>query len=261
MTAALDRLRGRLGELERVVVAFSGGADSAFLAHVAHDTLGRDNVLCATAVSASLPRDEELDCEALAGDWGLRWTRVQTDELANPAYVANNRDRCYYCKAELMDVLAPVAADESAVVALGVNVDDLGDHRPGQQAARERGAVFPLVDAGFTKSEVRETSQHLSLRTWDKPAAACLSSRLPYGVPVTIGRLGQVEAAERALRRLGFTQVRVRHYGDTARIEIDLPELGHVLDQRAAVVAAVRDAGYAYVTLDLEGFRSGNLNR
>jgi uncharacterized protein len=261
MTAALERLRGRLGELERVVVAFSGGADSAFLAHVAHDTLGRDKVLCATAVSASLPRDEEADCEALAGDWGLRWTRVRTDEFANPAYVANNRDRCYHCKAELMDVLAPVGAREGAVVALGVNVDDLGDHRPGQQAARERGAVFPLVDAGFTKAEVRETSQRLSLRTWDKPAAACLSSRLPYGVPVTIGRLGQVEAAEQALRALGFTQVRVRHYGDTARIEIDLPELSQVLDQRAAVVAAVRAAGYAYVTLDLEGFRSGNLNR
>jgi uncharacterized protein len=260
VTGDLSRLRSRLHELGRVVVAFSGGADSAFLAMVAHETLGRERVLCATAVSASLPGDEEQHCAELAENWNLRWARVETDELANPAYVSNDRDRCYHCKAELMDVLVPIAADERATVVLGVNVDDLGDHRPGQQAARERGARFPLVDAGFTKAGIREASHAMGLSTWDKPAAACLSSRLPYGVPVTLERLGRVERAEAALRALGFRQVRVRHYGDTARLELEVGDLPAAVARRAEIVAAVRAAGYRYVTLDLEGFRSGNLN-
>lgn len=252
----LAALRARLRELGDIVVAFSGGADSAFLAWAANDVLGPDHALAVTAVSPSLAPEERADCEALAKEWGLRWQAVETDELADPAYAANDGERCYHCKTSLMDALAPF----DATVALGVNLDDLGDHRPGQRAAAERGAVFPLVDAGFTKDDVRRVSQELGLRTWDKPAAACLASRVPYGTAITLGVLTSVAQAESALRALGFRQLRVRHYGDLARIELEAGDLSAAVARRDEVVAAVRQAGYRYVTLDLEGFRSGNLN-
>ncbi|MBW3555919.1 MAG: ATP-dependent sacrificial sulfur transferase LarE [Actinobacteria bacterium] len=256
----LERLRAGLVELDRVLVAFSGGADSAFLAWVANDTLGPQRALAVTAVSPSLAPEEEADCRALAEEWGLRWTPVSTDEMADPAYGANDGDRCFHCKSALLDATDPLARAEGAAVVLGVNVDDLGDHRPGQRAAAERGARFPLVEAGFTKADVREWSRRLGLRTWDKPAAACLASRVPYGTPVTLTVLSGVARAESGLRRLGFRQLRVRHYGELARIEVDAGELAAAVEQRAGVVAAVKAAGYRYVTLDLEGFRSGNLN-
>ena len=256
----LAALSDELVGLGRVVVAFSGGADSAFLAAVANTALGADRAHAVTAVSPSLAGAEHDDCRVLAAELGLRWTPVRTDEMARAAYRVNDVDRCYHCKAELMDVLAPIAERERATVVLGVNTDDLGDHRPGQQAAREAGAVFPLVVAGFTKAEVREASRSIGLRTWDKPAAACLASRIPYGTEVSVAVLSRVERAEEALRSLGFRQVRVRHYGDTARIEVELADLERVLAERSAIVEAVRGAGYRYVTLDLEGFRSGNLN-
>lgn len=256
----LERLRGRLMDLGRVVVAFSGGADSSFLAWVATDTLGPERVHAVTAVSASLPTSERNECRELAAEWGLRWSEVETRELDNPDYRRNTGDRCAFCKTALMDALAPLAVAEGAVVTLGVNVDDLRDHRPGQVAAAARGAVFPLVEAGFTKEMVRSVSRALGLRTWDKPAAACLASRLPYGTPVTIGALAAVEQAEDGLRVLGFRALRVRHYGDLARIEVPLGALEAVLERREQVVAAVKAAGYRYVTLDLEGLRSGNLN-
>jgi uncharacterized protein len=256
----LAALRTRLTDLDRVVVAFSGGADSAFLAWVANDVLGPAHALAVTAVSPSLLGEERDDCEALAREWGLRWRGVETNELERAAYVANAGDRCYHCKAELMDVVAPVAAAEGATVVLGTNVDDLGDHRPGQQAASERGAAFPLVDAGFTKADVRSASKELGLRTWDKPAAACLASRVPYGTPVTFAVLDRVGRAESALRGLGFRQLRVRHYGDVARLELEADELVRAVECREQIVDAVKGAGYRYVTLDLEGFRSGNLN-
>ena len=260
VTADLGALEGRLRELAPVVVAFSGGADSAFLAWMANHVLGRELALAVTAVSPSLAGDEERDCAALATEWGLRWTTVETHELERPEYVANGADRCRHCKLELMDALAPFARRQRATVVLGTNVDDLGDHRPGQGAAAERGAAFPLVDAGFTKADVRAASRRLGLRTWDKPAAACLASRLPYGTPVSVPALSRVAEAERALRALGFRQVRVRHYGDVARVELDVDELEVAVRRRVEVTQAVRAAGYAYVTLDLEGFRSGNLN-
>jgi uncharacterized protein len=262
-TALDDKVQALATELRtlgRVVVAFSGGADSAFLAAVAHRALGAEHVHAVTAVSPSLAGSEHDDCRALAGEWGLRWTPVDTDEMARAAYRLNDTDRCFHCKAELMDVLLPIAEAEEARIVLGVNVDDLGDHRPGQRAASEAGATFPLVAAGFTKADVRAASRHLGLRTWDKPAAACLASRVPYGTTVSVAVLSGVERAEAVLHRLGFDQVRVRHYGDTARIEVDLTDLERVLTVRDAVVAGVRGAGYRYVTLDLEGFRSGNLN-
>jgi pyridinium-3,5-biscarboxylic acid mononucleotide sulfurtransferase len=256
----LARLRSEIAGLGRTVVAFSGGADSALVAHLATDVLGPDLVLCVTAVSASLAPEELADCRALAGEWGLRWRTVSTPELDDPAYVANGADRCYHCKASLLGALTPLASAESALVVLGVNLDDLGDHRPGQAAAAERGARFPLVAAGLTKDDVRAVSRRLGLRTWDKPAAACLASRLPYGTPVTLRTLTTVAEAESALRALGFGQLRVRHYGDLARIELPGADLADAVRRRDDIVAAVRAAGYRYVTLDLEGFRSGNLN-
>ena len=260
----LDALRAELRGMERVAVAFSGGADSAFLAWVATRTLGRDRVLCVTAVSPSLAPEELADVRALAEEWDLRLVEVETEELADPAYAANDGSRCYHCKATLMDAVEAVCAGEGGgpwTVALGVNLDDLHDHRPGQQAAAERGAVFPLVTAGLDKPTVRALSRAIGLSTWDRPAAACLASRVPHGTPVTFAVLERVAAAESALRRLGFGALRVRHYGDVARIELPLEDLGRALERRESVVDAVRSAGYRYVTLDLEGLRSGNLSR
>ncbi len=260
LSPLLDDLRHVLEGLDRVVVAFSGGADSAFLAWFAHRTLGPDRVLAATAVSASLAGREHEDCRTLAAAWGLRWAEVVTDEMERAAYRRNDADRCFHCKSALMDALEPLADAEGATVVLGVNLDDLGDHRPGQRAAGDRGARFPLVEAGFTKAHVRAASRAEGLETWDKPAAACLASRLPYGTEVSVSLLSQLDRAEGALSRLGFRSLRVRHYGDTARLEFPLEDFPAVLAARAAVVAAVRGAGYRYVTLDLEGLRSGNLN-
>ena len=259
--ASLDDLRDALRRLGRVVVAFSGGADSSLLAKVAQETLGRDAVLCVTALSPSLAGAEEAECRSLADEWDLRWLGVPTSEMEDAAYVANGPDRCARCKTALMDAVGPLASAEGATVVLGVNVSDLGDHRPGQAAAAAAGAVFPLVEAGFTKDDIRRWSRQLGLRTWDKPAAACLASRLPYGTPVTLGRLAAVEAAESALRALGFGQLRVRHHGDAARLEVESAALADVIARREEVVQAVRAAGFRFVALDLEGFRSGSLNR
>ena len=261
---AIERLAGVLTAMGPVVVAFSGGADSAFVARMANDTVGHANggpgAVAVTAVSASLAPAELDHCARLATDWGLDWRQVATTELDDPDYVRNDADRCARCKVALMDAVQPLAAATGATVVLGVNVDDLGDHRPGQQAASERGARFPLVEAGFTKDMVRAASRRLGLETWDRPAAACLSSRLPYGTPVTMGRLRQVADAEAALHALGLLDLRVRHYGDTARIEVPLADLDRLVALRAEVVGAVHAAGYRYVTVDLEGLRSGNLN-
>jgi pyridinium-3,5-biscarboxylic acid mononucleotide sulfurtransferase len=259
----IARLRADLGGLGRVVVACSGGVDSCLLAVVAHQELG-PSALVVTAVSPAVPAEEVAQVEALAAEFGFRWKAVRTEELARPGYVANAGDRCYHCRRELFDALGPIATAEGAgqavAIAVGTIVDDLADHRPGQRAATERGVRTPLADAGFTKADVRAAAQRLGLPVWDKPAAACLASRIPYGTPVTLGTLDRVGRAEAAVRALGFPDLRVRHYGDLARLEVPLADLPRVLERRAEVVAALRAAGYLYATVDLEGLRSGNLN-
>jgi uncharacterized protein len=257
----VDALEASLRSMGNVVVAFSGGADSAFLGAFATLVLGANNVLCATAVSASLAASEADDCRALAAEWGLNWQTYLTNETSRPEYIANNGDRCFHCKDELMDVLVPIAQERHAHIMLGVNTDDLGDHRPGQQAAELKGAAFPLVIAGLSKAEIRELSQSMGLRTWNKPAAACLASRVPYGTAVTVGLLSTIDRAEAAMRQLGFVgNMRVRHEGKTARIELDASDFARAAEVHGHIVDALASLGYQYITLDLAGFRSGNLN-
>ena len=255
----LAALTEALRKLERVVVAWSGGVDSSLLAWMAQDVLGPDNALAVTAVSPSLPSDELRDCAELAGNWSLRWQTAETDEMERAAYRVNDRDRCAHCKDALFDALAPIAKAESATILLGVVLDDLGDDRPGQAVAADRGAAFPLVGAGFTKDDVREASRRLGLATWDKPAAACLASRIPHGTEVSVSLLGRVERAEAALRDLGFGRLgplRVRHRGDRASIELAPAELERAAISADHIQAAVRQAaGYTDVRIDPDGYR------
>lgn len=255
-----DRLATTLEALGDVVVALSGGVDSALLAHAALSCLGPERVLAVTADSESLATGELERCESMCSGWGLPWRSVHTDELADARYVANAGDRCAWCKHALMDQLGPIAAGRGATVVLGVNLDDLGDHRPGQHAAAARGARFPLVDARLTKADVRSLARREGLEVWDRPSMPCLSSRIPYGTPVSVELLGRLDRAEAALRALGFADVRVRHHGDTARVEVDRDDLVAAAGRADLIVAALEAVGYRYVTLDLAGLRSGNLN-
>lgn len=257
----LVRLRDRLEHEERLLIGFSGGADSALLAAAASSVLG-DRAVAVTAVSPSLPEHERRAALSFARQHGIRHLQVYTDELDRPEYVRNSGDRCFHCKSALFDALAPIAALTGSRIALGTNLDDLGDYRPGQRAARERGAVFPLVDAGLGKDAVRAVSKLLSLETADKPAAACLSSRIAYGDPVTAEVLGRIERAEAALHRRGFTECRVRAHanGSVARLEIPAERLPDVHLVREGLVEEVRAAGFTFVALDLAGFRSGSMN-
>ena len=255
--ARLERVLADLGPL---VVAFSGGVDSAVLARAALDVLGPEQVWAVTARSASLATGELDHCRDLANSWGMSWAAVDTAELDRPEYVANGGDRCFWCKDALMDALLPLAAAQGAAVALGVNLDDLGDHRPGQDAARARGARFPLVEAALRKTDVRAVARERGLSVWDRPANPCLSSRIPYGTPVTVPVLSRIDRAEAAVRAAGFRDVRVRHHGDTARIEVPVDQLGAAAQRADQLVASLEAIGYRYVTLDLAGLRSGNLN-
>jgi uncharacterized protein len=258
----LAALRQWLGSLPSAVVAFSGGADSSLLAYVAHQALGQRS-LAVTADSPSLARSELEDAVAFCARFGLRHQVVQTQELDDERYARNGEDRCYFCKSALMDVLSSIAAATGASeILVGVNLDDLQDYRPGQRAVQERGGRWPLVAAELSKAEIRWLSNELGLPTWRKPAAACLASRLAYGVPVTLQALRRVEAAEAALRRLGFPgQVRVRDQGgDLARIELDVDSLELVMLHREEVIAGLKRAGFHVVTLDLEGYRQGSHN-
>ncbi|HXG34431.1 MAG TPA: ATP-dependent sacrificial sulfur transferase LarE [Bryobacteraceae bacterium] len=262
LEAKQQKLFAILRDLGRVIVAYSGGADSAYLAWAAHTVLG-DNALAVTADSPSLAASHKRDAAEFARRFGLRHEFIPTYEFDNPAYVANNPDRCFHCKDELFDRLEQIGRRRGIPhIIYGVNVDDLGDYRPGQNAARLHQVKAPLVEAGLRKAEIRELSRRAGLPTWDRPASACLSSRIPYGTPVTPERVKIVEKGEEALNALGFRQFRVRFHGELVRIEIAPEELAKALDPEMArrFVEIFKPLGFHYVTLDLEGYRQGSLN-
>jgi uncharacterized protein len=257
-----ERLFTVLASMRRVIVAYSGGTDSAYLAWAAHRVLAKDAVAI-TADSASIPESHKRDAEAFARECGFQHEYIQTLEFENPEYVKNDPNRCFHCKDELFTRLEAVARDRGAEhIVYGVNVDDLGDYRPGQRAAKFHGVEAPLVDAGLTKMEIRELSRLAGLSTWDRPAAACLSSRVPYGTPATVETVKTIERGEEALRALGFRQFRVRFHGELVRVEVAKDELAKALTpaMAQAFVEIFKPLGFHYVTIDLEGYRQGSLN-
>ena len=262
-----QQLEQKLGELQALIracgsalVAYSGGVDSALVMAVAHQELGERALAC-IGVSPSYPAREMRDAVKLAEQLGVPYRLVNTEEYLDADYAANPANRCYFCKSELHDQLKRIAAAEGWQVVLdGNNASDLGDYRPGMDAARERGVRSPLIEAGLTKADVRDLARHLGLPVWDKPAMACLSSRVPHGTPITPQLLRQIEAAEDVLVELGFQQFRVRHHGEIARIELPPEEFAQALAHHTVIVSGVQAAGYRFVTLDLAGFRSGSLN-
>ena len=263
LTRKLEQLKALFAGMERALIAYSGGVDSTLVAKVAWDVL-RDRALAVTAVSPSLLPEELEDARIQAAEIGIAHQLVQTHEMDNPNYTANPVNRCYFCKSELHDTLKPLALQLGYPYAIdGVNADDLSDYRPGIQAAQERGARSPLAEVGITKAEVRQLSKQLGLPWWDKPAQPCLSSRFPYDEEITIGKLQRVGRAERYLRRLGLRDLRVRSQGDTARIELPPEEIKTFVSTTdlPTLVSAFQDYGFLYVTLDLEGYSSGKLNR
>jgi pyridinium-3,5-biscarboxylic acid mononucleotide sulfurtransferase len=261
LTEKADALRKQLSTFGSVVVAYSGGVDSAYLALVASQTLG-PRVVAVTADSPSYPDRHRQLALQIARDFGFRHEVIHTYELDRPEYRANPSNRCYYCKHELYTHLSRIASDRGAVVVDGNNADDRGDYRPGRQAAREFGVRSPLDDVGLTKDEIRALSKRAGLPTWDEPASACLSSRIPYHQEVTDEKLRTIERAEDVLRRLGFRVFRVRHHDEVARIEISRDEMARALDEEtaAAIVRELKGLGYRYVSLDLQGYRTGSLN-
>jgi uncharacterized protein len=259
LAGKLAELTSLLVDLDNVVVAYSGGVDSSFLAAAAHEALGARS-LAVTAVSPSLARRDLVQARSLARARGWRHEEVLTGEVERPEYRANAPDRCYWCKTELMEVLEPIARSRGGTVVVGTNTDDLGDHRPGLRAAREHDARAPLAEAGLGKDDVRALSRTIGLPTADKPASPCLASRFAYGVSVTVEGLARVERAEEALRAFGFTELRVRDHGDLARIEVPHASIERAAALSGEISSALKDLGYVYVALDLTGFRSGAMN-
>ena len=258
----LVRAREIVRSLGSVLVAYSGGVDSSLLLKVALDELGVERAVAVLASSPAYPAEEQEDARALADAMKARLVEVETHEVELDAYRRNLPDRCFHCKEELFETLEPVREQLGlAHLAYGATADDASDHRPGHGSAVRRGVRFPLLEAGMGKGEVRAAARDLGLPNWDKPSFACLSSRIPHGTEVTADALGRIGAAEAALKALGFRQVRVRHHGEVARIEVEPADLERLLALRTVVVARVREAGYAFVALDLEGYATGSLNR
>lgn len=263
LTEKFEQLRALFTEMEQALIAYSGGVDSTLVAKIAYDVLG-DRALAVTAVSPSLLPEELEDAKIQAATIGIPHKIVQTHEMENPNYTSNPVNRCYFCKSELHDTLKPLALELGyPYVVDGVNADDLHDYRPGIQAAKERGARSPLAEVGLTKVEVRQLSQQLGLPWWDKPAQPCLSSRFPYGEEITVAKLQRVGRGEIYLRKLGWQNLRVRSEGDTARIELPPEQIKEFVltNDLQTLVSAFQDFGFIYVTLDLEGYRSGKLNQ
>lgn len=260
MDPQLEALRASIASMGSVIVCFSGGVDSAFVLKVAHDVLG-ERALGLTTVSPSLPAAERADATALARELGAAHVMLESQEIHDPRYAANPTNRCYYCKSELYRIARELRTQRGfAHIANGTNLDDLGDVRPGLEAAREAEVRSPLVEAKFTKGDVRRCAQLVGLRVWDKPAAACLSSRIPFGTSVTPERLQRIDQAEAGIRALGLKQIRVRYHGEVARVEVSTHEIQRAFELRSELSQACKKAGFAYATLDLDGYRMGSHN-
>ena len=257
----LDQARGIVRDLGSVLVAYSGGVDSSLLLKLALEELGKGAV-AVLASSPAYPESEQQEARTLARSLGARLVEVSTSEVELEAYARNNPDRCFHCKEELFDTLEPIQRDLGLRhLAYGATADDADDHRPGHGSAVRRGVRFPLLEAGMGKSEIRAAARTLGLPNWNKPSFACLSSRIPHGTAVTVAALRQIEAAEAALKAIGFRQVRVRHHGEVARIEVEPAEIPRLVEERGRVISALREAGYKFVSVDLEGYATGSLNR
>jgi uncharacterized protein len=258
----LEQLKKTLREMGTVLIAYSGGVDSSFLAVTAHEVLGQ-NSLAVFASPPVAPPMKKHAAGSLAHQFGLRFRIIESNEMDNPDFVANPPERCYYCKRELFSELKPMALAEGLKwVADGTNADDLSDYRPGRKASAEAGIRSPLLEVGLTKAEIRQLSHAQGLPTWDRPASPCLASRIPYGIPVTAETLNKIARGEKYLHSLGLRQVRLRHHGDIARIELDQPDMAKIIktDIRQGIIEHFKALGYKYVTLDLTGYRTGSLN-